>query len=506
MRKKYSLHQALASDECSDTASTTNGSDLETTLSCTDDMVAPIQPELLKSLVEQEKHLECGSADNENDKVDPRDSVTGVSKQNFDRAITDDTTRLDEDELSIIESSKYSILVDNVQQEPILELKVSQLTNKSYTINSNQKSLSNHVMLSELDQIESKIKAAIHHNRQVHSNSIELESVIRQSLSGHPPAASVDAAPIPSELFAMKSAELESLGNPEVDFVTSSSAVSLGSSRSDVEAQNENQLLKKQMADMKQELSKLNEARLQDKYQYETSIQKLKKELRSAKRLTHKLQTKKLNEMESNFAASLHLLEAKFSEDLNNDLEQQLDLVKQERDTARELNLPLFNNLKKLYEIKAALQKKIDELSKSQEIQKGVQKALEGNVNELLQVKEDLLEKARIDNKKVVGMANEVLLAHEEISRLKSEILYLKEEKALKVNDIKVKISKHENVSIQQLWEDNQHLSKRDEWTRLQSEEQDLRWKLEALDASMKLQLKEKDEQILELEKKLKLG
>ena len=131
MRKKYSLHQALASDECSDTASTTNGSDLETTLSCTDDMVAPIQPELLKSLVEQEKHLECGSADNENDKVDPRDSVTGVSKQNFDRAITDDTTRLDEDELSIIESSKYSILVDNVQQEPILELKVSQLKNKS---------------------------------------------------------------------------------------------------------------------------------------------------------------------------------------------------------------------------------------------------------------------------------------------------------------------------------------------------------------------------------------
>ena len=500
-------------DECGDTASTANGSDPETILSCDDGIVALIQPVLLKNMVERDKQRDRDSAGSKNDKVGPRDSVktveyffpngskssTEIVKPDFDRAITDETSRLDEDELSTIESPRHAADTDStvsMQQEQMLQPKVSRLTNESCATSSTEKRLSNHVMLSELDQIESKIKAAIHHNRQVHSNSVELESVIRQSLSGR--AAAVVSAPIPSELD-MNSTKLESLGDLDVDFDAALTAVSLGSSQSSVDILNENQLLKQQVSVMKQDLLKLNG----EKYQYEATIQKLKKELRSANKLTHKLQTKKLTEMESNFTASLHLLEAKLSEDLNNDLEQQLTLVKQERDTARELNLPLFNDLKRLYEIKAVLQQKIDELLKYQEEQKEVHEALEQKVNELLQAKEDLLEKANVADENAVGMSNQVLLAHEEISRLKSEIMYLTEERASQVSELADENAKNIEVSVQQLWGGNEQISKRDEWARLQSEEQDLRWKLEALEASMKLQLKEKDERILELEKKL---
>ena len=131
---------------------------------------------------------------------------------------------------------------------------------------------------------------------------------------------------------------------------------------------------------------------------HRSTVAKLKKDLRDSKKLIHKLQTDKLQDMEKKFTVSLDLLEAKLSEDINcaDVMEQKLAAMREERDTARELNLPLFNDLKKLYEIKSRLEDRVEELTHAQEEQAEINKGLQKKVDELLTSKKELVEKERI--------------------------------------------------------------------------------------------------------------
>eukprot|EP00956_Cyclotella_meneghiniana_P007294 scaffold9934_cov48-Cyclotella_meneghiniana.AAC.2 len=441
-------------DEYGDTASYTNESDPDSIIACDAAMVESIiQPVFLKNSIERHKngnakhvysHSECNNACSSDEIVEkPVHSET-----------THDTSHLDESTTSA-------------------------------------KSL--------IDEIESKIKAAINHNHQVHSNSIELESVIRNSAS----------APIPTELdFNSSAMPIESLSVPAISFegpIVSFDESTCASTEFDVHR--ENCELKQHLADMKQELNRVKEETAQKEEEYNANVVKLKRELHRSKKLIKKLQTKKLADMESNFMASLDFLEAKLTEDIHtgdDDMEKRLAAMKEERDTARELNLPLFNDLKKLYEIKAMLENSVEELVQSLKDQNEVNAALEQKVSELVESEKEMLEKLKVANDTASKLSNEFLLAQEEIRRLKSqmELTHSMEKEST-------------NTIIQQLRDENLHLHKRnqeletqclsqnEELTLLRNEEQDLGWKLEAISATTDLQLKEMEDRMSELETRL---
>ena len=221
-----------------------------------------IQPVLLKNSIERHKngnakhvdsHSVCNNAYHSSDEI--------VEKPELHRETTHDTSHLDESTTSA-------------------------------------KSL--------IDEIESKIKAAINHNHQVHSNSIELESVIRNSAS----------ATIPTELdFNCSAMPMESLSVPAISF--EGPTVSFDESThasTEFDVHRENCELKQHLADMKQELNRVKEETAQKEEEYNANVVKLKRELHRSKKLIKKLQTKKLADMESNFMASLDFLEAKLTE------------------------------------------------------------------------------------------------------------------------------------------------------------------------------------------------
>ena len=436
-------------DEYGDTASYTNGSDPETIIACDAAVIETIQPVLLENHIEihkndNAKHVDSHSVCNNACSSDE------IEKPELHHETTNGSSHLDESTTSA---------------------------------------------RSLIDEIETKIKAAISHNHRVHSNSIELESVIRKSAT----------APIPTELYFNSSAiPIESLGEPAISF--EGPAVSFDESTeasTAFEAHHENCELKQHLADIKQELILEKEETAQKEEEYNANVAKLKRELNRSKKLIEKLQTKKLADMESNFMASLDFLEAKLTEDIHSgddDMEKRLAAMKEERDTARELNLPLFNDLKKLYEIKAMLEDRIA--------------ALEQKVYDLVESEKKLLAKEKTVSDTASRLSNELLLAREEICRLKSEVGMLNNEKQQQNDEIRTHSMEKEttNAIIEQLRDENlhlharnqeletQYLSQKEELTLLRNEEQDLGWKLEALTATTDLQLKEMEDRMYELE------
>lgn len=377
------LCQSSLHDESGDTASSTNGSDPETILTCNDEPKQTTQPVSKKLFDCHESKVARGQAL----EIDTRESIKTVdyssgkpvdsffhrTRPNLARVKSDDTSPLSEEQAA--EEHHYH-RTDGSNAREI-------------------KSLSSHEMRNELDQIESKIKAAINHNSQVHYNSLELETVLRKSLSGR--------VLIPMEVGAI-STQLDSLGAPDLDLEgvlpvdSVADEISNQSSSSVFDAQQENRMLKQQLAEIKAEFSRVTERSTQEERLHRSTVAKLKKDLRDSKKLIHKLQTDKLQDMEKKFTVSLDLLEAKLSEDINcaDVMEQKLAAMREERDTARELNLPLFNDLKKLYEIKSRLEDRVEELTHAQEEQAEINKGLQKKVDELLTSKKELLEKERI--------------------------------------------------------------------------------------------------------------
>lgn len=362
------INQTLANeqyqqpDESGDTASSANGSEPETVTTCDGDLLQTIKPVLLKSLIDGDKD-QAKAAD--------YSSANFVGNSFFHRTKPD---------LRRAKSDGTSPLSEGTSSDKSNEHLVNQWYRQQDDSGSREiKSMSSHEMRNELVRIESKIKAAISHNTQVHSNSIELESVLRKSL-----------ASVPLEIGASteSSAQLDSLGNPDLDFEECFPTVSLDekTSQSSLDLQHENLLLKQKLAEVTAELSRANEAKLKADQAHAETITKLKRELRSSNKLIHKLQSKKLSDMESNFATSMDLLEAKLSEEINNgdEIEQKLAAMKEERDRARELNLPLFNDLKRLYEIKSTLEQTVSELTKVQEEQAEANAVLEQKINDLI--------------------------------------------------------------------------------------------------------------------------
>ena len=228
----------------------------------------------------------------------------------------------------------------------------------------------------ELDQIESKIKTAIHHNHQVHTNSVELEFFLRKSLS------SEHATLIPTR-SGVKALRIESL-NTDLSHGSELPILSSDDRPQDSTFAQENIKLKQEVIMMKQELDRMHQAKMQDEKEHTATVNKLKKDLRNSNRLIRKLQTNKLADMENNFMTSFDLLEAKLSEEINNGdkMEERLAAMKAERDTARELNLPLFNELKKLYEIKVTLEQQVEELNK--QVSQGQKCTTESKVNDYI--------------------------------------------------------------------------------------------------------------------------
>jgi hypothetical protein len=361
------INQTLATeqyqqpDESGDTASSTNGSEPETVTTCDGDLLQTIKPVLLKSLIDGDK---------DQGKAADYSSANFVGNSFFHRTKPD---------LRRAKSDGTSPLREGTSSDKSNEHLVNQWYRQQDEGSREIKSMSSHEMRNELVRIESKIKAAISHNTQVHSNSIELESVLRKSL-----------ASFPLEIGASteSSAQLDSLGNPDLDFEEGFPTVSLDekTSQSSLDLQHENLLLKQKLAEVTAELSRANEAKLKADQAHAETITKLKRELRSSNKLIHKLQSKKLSDMESNFATSMDLLEAKLSEEINNgdEMEQKLAAMKEERDRARELNLPLFNDLKRLYEIKSTLEQTVSELTKVQEEQAEANAVLEQKINHLI--------------------------------------------------------------------------------------------------------------------------
>lgn len=381
------INRALANEQCQlpdeygDTASSTNGSDPEAPITCDDDLLPNVQPVHLDSLIGGDKEhtkvtssqlLEKPALDSTKAATFAGNSFFHRTKPFLTRAKSDGTSPLSE-VTSSEKSNEHLKIVSQLQQHRHQE----ESSSREIT------SMSSHEMRNELVRIESKIKAAISHNTQVHSNSIELESVLRKSL-----------ASVPLEIGATtpSSVQLDSLGNPDLDFEGDLPTVSLDdmASQSYVDLQHENLLLKQKLSQLKAELSRTNEANMKAERAHAATITKLKKELRSSNKLVHKLQSKKLSDMESNFATSMDLLEAKLSEEINNgdEMEQKLAAMKEERDRARELNLPLFNDIKRLYEIKAGLEQTVRE-------QMEANAALEQKVKDLIASEKLVVEKAR---------------------------------------------------------------------------------------------------------------
>jgi flagellar basal body rod protein FlgF len=145
----------------------------------------------------------------------------------------------------------------------------------------------------------------------------------------------------------------------------------------------------------------------------------------------------------------------------------------------------------------------------------GIAEGLAHKIQELEKVQ---IEKDATASETASKLSNEVLFAHEEITRLQSEMESMAEEKDGQIEELTTRLLELGQgttpSTIQQLRQENAHLSMvnkqleasnlshQEACTRLQSEEQDLRWKLEAMKANMELQLKVRDERILELESK----
>lgn len=329
-------------DESGDTASSTNRSCAET---------YPI----------------CNHVNGLIDSVKTVDSFFHRTKPNLARITSDDTSPL----------SEWSS--EQVNEPPSQK---DQGTSSAHDF----ASLSSHEMRNELGQIELKIKAAIDHNSRVHSNSIELKSVLRKSLSGH--------VNIPLEVGGTSLHQLVSLCDPDLEserVLPAANLDEISNQSSNLEGE-EIRMLKQQLADTTAELTRVNATKIQGEILYATTISKLKKELRSSKELIHKLQTEKLADMERKFTVSLDLLETKLSEEINSgdDVEQKLAIMKEERDTARALNLPLFNDLKKLYAVKSGLE----------EANHGLQRQVE-----------ELAEKERLANENVKRLSNDIRVA-----------------------------------------------------------------------------------------------
>jgi hypothetical protein len=460
-------------NECGQTASTSNGSDPETIVTDEDTMMQRVVSPLNRKDADVGKIMvDISAIDNvEFCKAEEHNAA----KLDLDRLVIDDTWPLSE-----ATSKEHT---SNKKQEQ------QQKSSKELTQN-----LSSHEMLSH---IEARIKAAIQHNTQVHTNSIELESVLRRQ--------SVSGGCVPLELNM--SLPLDSL-EADLDLPTVSlDDVSTSSRHS----------LQQQIDYLKLELKQVKKAKDIDELQHNATVNQLRKELRSANKLIRKLQTKKLVDMETKFISSLELLEAKLSNEINegDTVEDQLTVLRQERDTARELNLPLFNDLKKLYEIKSGLEGRVEELEMIVEEQMGIAEGLAHKIQELEKVQ---IEKDATASETASKLSNEVLFAHEEITRLQSEMESMAEEKDGQIEELTTRLLELGQgttpSTIQQLRLKNAHLSTvnkqleasnlthQEICTRLQSEEQDLRWKLEATKANMELQLKVRDERILELESK----
>ncbi|KAL3778724.1 hypothetical protein HJC23_006274 [Cyclotella cryptica] len=379
-------------------------------------------------------------------------------------------------------------------------------------------SLNSRDMLCELDQIECKIKAAINANQHIQSNSVELETVLREIHSGSAVPRDIHGTLVHLESICEPMSELEI----SYDRILGKSCLDATVDQRVEELEHENHLLRRKIACLDEELAKAHETKAQSEKNHKEVVEKLKKEARESKNLVRRLQKKKLADMERNFIASINLLEAKMSEEINNgdEFEEKLAAVKAERDTARELNLPLFNDLKRLYSIKTTL---------------------EQAVHDLLESEKELMQKEKIADENALRLSNEVLFAHDEISRLTSEMASLAEEKEMRINDLntRVKILEEENTrksqdyhdlfamfndkvlekesldgTIQHLQEENAQVRKKNQELELenlsyeqkcdfyQNEKDDLILKLEALKASTEVQLKERDEQISDLESK----
>jgi hypothetical protein len=299
------------------------------------------------------------------------------------------------------------------QKQPNFLASTKNETNQSVLDTTQMQRWNSRDMLCELDRIECKIKAAILANQRIRSNSVELETVLREIHHGRA---------VPSD-FDAKVVHLNSLCEPMSELEISYENI-LGKSCLDEtvdqrveELENENHLLRRKISCMDEEITQVNETKAQNEQNHKEVVEKLKSEAREAKKLVRRLQKKKLADMERNFIASLNLLEAKMSEEINkgDDFEERFAAMKAERDTARELNLPLFNDLKRLYSIKTILEQK---------------------VHDLLMSEGELIQKETIANENASRLSNEVLFAHDEISRLTLEMASLAEEKEVQINDL----------------------------------------------------------------------
>ncbi|KAL7502228.1 hypothetical protein ACHAWX_000495 [Stephanocyclus meneghinianus] len=445
-------------DECGDTASITHESDPETILSCGDaDMVRIIRPETV--------------GPDEHHSVDPPQPNESPSHD-------------DDPRQNPLDPAENETLVKTASRD----------------------------MLLELDRIERKIKAAIHANQRIRSNSVELETALREIHRGR-------AVPID---FVARVVHLHSLGEPMSELEISYENI-LGEATADRRAQElecENRALRRKISSMDEELARRNETQARIERNHRMVVEKLKREAREAKKLVRRLQKKKLADMERNFVVALDLLEAKMSEEINNgdEFEERFAAMKAERDTARELNLPLFNDLKRLYVIKTTLEQKVRDLTESEE---------------------ELIRKEKLANENASRLTDEVLFAHDEISRLTLEMASLAEEKEVQIHDLDALVKRLgvesaqksrdyqdllakyndtvvENealgATIQELQEENAQLRKTNRELELENlsykekcvlqcgEEENLRWKLEAIMVSTDLQMKERDQQIIDPE------
>ncbi|KAL7475253.1 hypothetical protein ACHAW6_001177 [Cyclotella cf. meneghiniana] len=451
-------------DECGDTASITHESDPETILSCGDaDIVQIIRPETV--------------GPDEHHSLDPPQPNESPSH--------DDT----------------SISADDLRQNPL-----DPAENETVVKTAGRD------MLCELDRIECKIKAAIHANQRIRSNSVELETALREIHRGRVP---ID--------FVARVVHLDSLGEPMSELEISYENI-LGEATADArraeELERENLWLRRKISGMDEELHQRNEAQARTERNHREVVEKVKNEAREAKKLVRRLQKKKLADMERNFIASLELLEAKMSEEINNgdEFEERIAAMKAERDTARELNLPLFNDLKRLYVIKTTLEQKVRDLMESEE---------------------ELIRKEKLADENASRLTDEVLFAHDEISRLTLEMASLAEEKEVQINDLDALVkrlgeesaqksldyqdlfARYNNTvmekealgaTIQQLREENAQLKKTNQELKLENlsykekcvshcgEGEGMRWKLEAMKASTDVRIEERDEQIYDPE------
>jgi hypothetical protein len=289
----------------------------------------------------------------------------------------------------------------------------------------------------------------------------------------------------------------------------------------DIEAPSTDDTPEKQIASLTEQIAQLNKSKLRAEKSNKKTISKLRKQLAESNQLVRRLQSKKLADMENNFISSVNFLEAKMSQEINegnDDYEKRLTALREERDTARELNLPLFNDLKKLYETKSELEKKVEGL---------------------LQSEKELIQKEKAASDNAARLSNEVLFAHEEISRLNSEMTSIAEEKEMQITELNARLEETvksnnlrkddesqnlstycnniireqecANTTILQLRKENtllketnarlesENASRREENALLKNEKEDLRWKLEALRATTDVQLREWEETVLQL-------